>query len=364
MSSTFEFFNNPIMPGQPPQYMSQNVAPVQQQYPAQVYNPAPPTPTISSSGSGLGLGFKIVPDEASENLGMMVPNHIDVPATTTPKKKGRPRKVEAGTETGDIIRADGVIEDQSAAYTYSQTTMMLQETVQQIDMLASEIKEELDNVRLSRTMRNKHNTMVGLASSLGKILETKVSAISQINNSISKANDLDYKREKDRKASEANAAADDRYIMDMYNAFIKNPMQNAPGANILGPSMLDTTIIGGSNPQSTGIIRSDIGTMPENGIRDNGYLNYLSNLTPEQNMMFYEANPNVKTVVVYDAATGNKFFQVMDVSTGQVIPNVPVMDNRFMEDTFLDLKNKIAKNNNLHESYPIVVINEGITREY
>ena len=54
----------------------------------------------------------------------------------------------------------------------------------------------------------------------------------------------------------------------------------------------------------------------------------------------------------------------MDVSTGQVIPNVPVMDNRFMEDTFLDLKNKIAKNNNLHESYPIVVINEGITKEY
>lgn len=359
MSSTFEFMSNPIIPGQPPQYMPQNIAPVQQQYPAQVYNPAPPTPSISSGG----LGFKIVPDETTENLGMMVPNHIDMPAPS-PKKPRKPRKVEGGTETGDIIRVEGTIEDQSALYTYSQTTMMLHETVQQIDMLASEIKEELDNVRLSRTMRNKHNTMVGLATSLGKILDTKVSAITQINNSISKANDLDYKREKDRKASEANAAADDRYIMDMYNAFIKNPMQNAPGANILGPSMIDTTIIGGSSPQSTGIIRSDIGTMPENGIRDAGYLNYLSNMTPEQNMMFYESNPNVKTVVVYDASTGNKFFQVMDISTKQVIPNVPVMDNRFMEDTFLDLKNRIAKNNNLHESYPIIVINEGITREY
>lgn len=361
MSSTFEFMNNPIVPGQQMSQNPQQVSPAPQMYPAQVYNPQPQAPVPSVSSGGLGLGFKIVPDDTSEELGMMVPNPVDMPAPV--KKRGRPRKIEAGTETGEIIKAEGVVEDQSALYTYGQTTMMLHETVQQIDMLASEIKEELDNVRLSRTMRNKHNTMVGLATSLGKILETKVSAISQINSSISKANDLDYKREKDRKASEANAAADDRYIMDMYNAFIKNPMNNAPGANILGPSMIDSTIIGGSSPQSTGIIRADIGN-DNGGLRDAGYLNYLSNVTPEQNMMFYEQNPNVKTVVVYDASTGNKFFQVMDISTGQVIPNVPVMDNRFMEDTFLDLKNKIAKNNNLHESYPIVVINEGITKEY
>ena len=225
-------------------------------------------------------------------------------------------------------------------------------------MIAGEVKTELDAGRLSKTYRNKYNTMVGLVQGLSKILETKVSAISQINNSISKANDLDYKREKDRKAMEANAAADDKYIMDLYSSFIKNPMGNTQ-QDVLGPNITSSTLLGNN------IIRADVPNSNNDGtIPDAGYLNYLSNITPEQNMMFYENNPNVKTVVVYDASNGNKFFQVMDISTNQVIPNVPVLDNRFLEDTYIDIKNKIAKNTNLRQSYPVIVINEGVTSEY
>ena len=80
--------------------------------------------------------------------------------------------------------------------------------------------------------------------------------------------------------------------------------------------------------------------------------------------MRYESNPNVKQVVVFDAATGNRFFQMMDVSNGNVIPNVPVYDAMFLEDTTLDLKTKIAKNINLNETFPIIVINEGVTDQY
>ena len=81
-------------------------------------------------------------------------------------------------------------------------------------------------------------------------------------------------------------------------------------------------------------------------------------------MMRYENNPNIKQVVVFDAATGNKFFQMMDMSNGTVVPNVPVYDQMFMEDTTLDLNTKIAKNINLNETFPIVVINEGVTSQY
>ena len=55
---------------------------------------------------------------------------------------------------------------------------------------------------------------------------------------------------------------------------------------------------------------------------------------------------------------------MMDVVTGAVIPNVPVYDPMFLEDTTLDLKNKIAKNINLNETFPIIVINEGVTQQY
>ena len=52
------------------------------------------------------------------------------------------------------------------------------------------------------------------------------------------------------------------------------------------------------------------------------------------------------------------------MATGQPVPNVPVLDNRFMEDTTIDLRTKTAKNNNLHEVYPVIVINNDITKEY
>ena len=93
-------------------------------------------------------------------------------------------------------------------------------------------------------------------------------------------------------------------------------------------------------------------------------MSYVSNLTPEQNLMRYENNPNIKQVVVYDASTGNKFFQMMDMSTGEAIPNVPVYDDLIMQDTTLDLANGIAKNLNLRESFPIVQINNNVTSQY
>lgn len=358
--STFEFMNNPIMPGQPsgPVNQAQYQRPYtnyQQQGIGSAYVPQqPPIPPMKSDGKGLGLGFTVIPDEEVPDNGMILKDQlVKIPEPETKPRRGRPRKNDK-----EIVK--GTVEDTSALYTYTQTTNMLHETVQQLDMVASEIKNELDAVRLSKTYKNKYNTVVGLAGSLGKLLETKVSAISQINNSISKANELDYKREKDRKTAEAAAGADDKYLMDLYNAFITNPNANSTAS--LGPNMITTTVHNMESP----IIRSNIVSANSQNARmeDAGYLNYMSNLTPEQNMMYYESNPNIKTVVVYDAATGNKFFQVMDVSSGQVVPNVPVRDQSFMEDTVLDIKNKIARNNNLHETYPIIMINENIANEY
>lgn len=373
--SNFEFISNPIIPGQmmtpqPQQYMGnsmvqQYMMPQQQQIPLSamtpVVQPQPiAVPKDDSVTIGNSYGFSIIPDNTQPTNILSVPIDIPDDNQVTSKRRGRKKKDDdVGEVNGaDIVRVENseVVEDVPTIYSYMQTTHMLQETLQQVDMIAGELKEELDSARLNRTLKNKHNYIVGLSANISGLLGTKIQVIREINSAISKSNEMDYKKEKDRRAADG-AQNDDKYIMDMYTSFIRNPMGQD---NRLAPNAIDSAVanIGGS-----GIIRSPLQAAQE-GITDIGYLNYLNRLTPEQNMMFYEQNPNVKTVVVFDASTGNKFFQVMDMSTGQVVPNVPVMDNRFMEDTYIDVKNKVATNNNLHESYPVVVINEGVTAEY
>ena len=153
---------------------------------------------------------------------------------------------------------------------------------------------------------------------------------------------------------------DDKYIADLYKSFITNPNMQATH-----PDMPQVPMINQGSMMGSGIIRANVDNSGNLAGGDQAYLNYMSNLTPEQNMMIYEQNPNVKQVVVFDHATGNKFFQMMDMSTGQVIPNLPVYDQDFMQDTTLDLSKGIAKNLNLNETFPIVQINqESVMNQY
>ena len=92
--------------------------------------------------------------------------------------------------------------------------------------------------------------------------------------------------------------------------------------------------------------------------------NYVPEMTSSQNMMRLEHNPNIKTVVVYDASTGCKYFDVIDKMTGQPIPNVERPDAMFLEDTNIDLRNNIARNNNLDKTYDLVIMNNNVFNEY
>ena len=303
------------------------------------------TPEITTSGSGIHFNIK---DESHDTL---VP--IDTPVIEEKKKRGRPRKVE----TGAIIRSDnskeklsGTVEDTPTEYTYTETSNMLRQTLTEIDALNGELVQEFSNVKHNKYMKNKYNTLVGLSENIGSLLNTKISAIRELNSSITKSNDMDFKKMKELRAVQQNMN-DDKYITDLYQSFIANSGQMQKQMNL--PPMDQSTTFGSS------IIRAT-----PNGSNDVGYMSYMANMSPEQNLMQYERNPNVKQVVVFDASTGAKYFQYMDTATGQAIPNMPVYDQMMMEDTTLDIKNKIAKNNNLHETFPIVVINEGVTAQY
>ena len=77
------------------------------------------------------------------------------------------------------------------------------------------------------------------------------------------------------------------------------------------------------------------------------------------------ANPNIQQVVVHNRATGQSYFEIMDMSTMTPVPNTDKYDNSFLEDTHMDFTNNIATNVNLGESYPIVQIGgDPILKEY
>ena len=369
-------FNNPGIPMeiyQNPGISQQQQMPMQMNY-YQQQQPIPPmfSPEIANFVPPV---VTMDPPDGSEKKSLFTivdsgpSNPIEIPGTSEPeptnkRKRSRSKKestkdivVSGSKGPSEVEKTNGIVEDSPTAYTYMETTGLLRETLGQIDALNGELVQEFQNVRQNRTMKNKYNVMVGISENIGALIGNRIQAIREINNSITKANDLDYKKLKDMKAAQS-VMNDDKYIADVYQAMISNPA-NLPATNNLPP--VDPSIFG------SGIVRANItdpAALAGNIPMDIGYLNYMSNLTPEQNLMRYENNPNVKQVVVYDAATNNKFFQMMDISTGEVIPNVPVYDQNIMEDTTLDVDHMIAKNINLNETFPIVMINNDITSQY
>lgn len=368
---SFDLYNAPMYNNQglpvrggtmSPSFSNPNVQIMQQQMMGQQMYPPQPhvnmasfeTPKIVTSGRKLFTPAKGTKDEVVVPVDPTIPDVEKKRAPRTRKESGSNEIVRAGSSL-PAEKVDGDIIETPTIYSYMETNGLLRETLGQIDSLNAELMQEFNNVRHSRTMKNKYNVLVGLSENVGSLINNRISVIKEINSTITKSNDVDYKKDKDRRLANANQD-DDKYIADLYKSFIQNPMTNPIQPQL---PQIDPSVFG------SGIVRADIRTdNNNNNIVDANYLNYLSNLTPEQNLMRYEGNGNVKQVVVYDAATGNRFFQVMDLSTGQVIPNVPTYDQMFMEDTTIDLRTKTAKNINLNETFHLVVINEGVTSQY
>ena len=89
---------------------------------------------------------------------------------------------------------------------------------------------------------------------------------------------------------------------------------------------------------------------------DPGFEVWKQNMSPEQNRMIMEQkNPNIQTVVVYDQTTNNKYFDVIDRTTGQSIPNMPKPDPYLLADTYPNINNMTARNSNIDTVYPLVL---------
>lgn len=316
------------------------------------------TPKITTGDDSLYHFRPTVETTATKATSIKVDRDVaDMEKLDKKRKSEKSSKVESTNlpvVTGETLPPanKGEIVEAPTAYTYMETTGMLRETLGQTDSLNSELMQEFASVRHNRTMKNKYNVLVGLSENVATLLNTKVSIIKEINSSISKSNEMDYKKAKDIKAAQAGVD-DDKYIADLYKSFMSNPQSNPmtqmPVMPNVDPSLFGSGVVRAAMPVGTAA-----GGMPI----DTSYVNYQSNITPEQRLWMYESMPEVQEVLVFDDATGNKFFTYMNTVTGEVLSQLPATSIDIIDDIVIDRDRRIARSNNLNKQWPLYIVNE------
>lgn len=278
----------------------------------------------------------------------------DADIESAPRKRGRPRKTEAekmmkanAKEVDQALAGDISFANTNVPYakSFEKTNAMLESSVYQIDTLSTEVHKELENVRNSKTLKGRYTYISDLTSTASALMSTKISAIREMNSVIQQSHKLDLDRIKALKVDQG-AQSDEAQIQAMYNAYINTPISS--GYNPLAFDTQSAMMMGdGSNNM---IKATDVGVT-------SGYDSYVSNITPEQNRMLLENDPNIKTVVVYDQSNpNNRYFDVIDSRTGQSVPNYPRPDPIFLEETTINPMTGLARNVNIDATWPVVVI--------
>lgn len=308
--------------------------------------------TFGSLSSDKGVSMDdISPIGDSLQIGDIKPKRGRPAGSTNKKKMSDGNEIVLADDTQEQGNIPMYQSNQSYIDSFGETNNLLRGSIAQIDQLQGEIKGELDIIRGSKTLKRKYDYLAALSSTSGTLMGTKISAIKEINKVISDSHNLDLKRMKDLRMNDVSGGDDDKKIMDMYQAFVSTPV--GTGGGFMGPNITDMTMMTGVN----NMVRADLGGQ-------DSYETYTQNISPSQNMMRLEQSQDVKTVVVYDASTGRRWFDVMNVRTGESVPNVNTPDPMFLEDTNLDMRNNIARNTNLDITYPLIVLNNSNLSEY
>ena len=254
------------------------------------------------------------------------------------KKRGRPKKHEAGEMIPVASdRPLNLMESKTPFIeTYKENQQMLKDTINGIDALASQISQDLQAVRSSRALKRKYDYVCELSSTIGSLVNNRITAIREINNTITQAHKLEMDRSKQVKAAQAGMD-DDKAIMDMYRAFVNTPVGSIPGMPT--PMNIPSTAL--NNPMNATPLQ-DPNTVFTN--EDIGYQQFLQTPSPELNAIQQEQNPNIKPVVMYNQETGEMFFDVQDVVTGQSYPNIQPPPMELIGGLKPDLQNGVAKN--------------------
>ena len=296
-----------------------------------------------------------------DNIGFDISAFVSNDKGTAPINMDKPKKRSAVKSSKTVIVDPSVsnylenpvpgasVAEIDYAKSYGETTALIRGAIAQVDQLNAEIKGDIDTVRASKTLKNKYTYLTNLTSTAGGLLSTRISAIKELSSVVTQAHRLELERYKALKL-DSKEDTDDKRMMDIYSAFV-----NTPVGNYVAPSMQDLTL--GVNAPNAVI--NSVEMVAANA-------NPQGALTPEQNRMRMESNHNIQVVVRYDQSTGQRSFDVIDKNTGASVPNYPRPDNFLLEDTTIDIHSGIARNRNINEVWPLMLVgaNSGYINEY
>ena len=255
---------------------------------------------------------------------------------------------------------------------YADNSKLLYGTIAQTEMIYNNIEDELNHFRTNRTyggkMRLQH--MSNFMNTQVTVLNTKIAAVRELNSTRNKINDLVLKREQQLK--DVKDENSDKVITDAYYALLNAPRYGLPtvgqalapqsintGVNLSG-NIIETASVG-SGVAPTTVSMTDIVPAAGNNIipagnEDQSFNDYIGNLTPVQRKMISEKDPNIQTVVIYNQATGTKYFDVVNVQTGQSVPGIQRPGEFLLDDMRIDQRNGRAVNSNANMSFPLVIV--------
>lgn len=285
-----------------------------------------------------------------------------------PSKKrgpGRPSKNSSANQYTDIVTVDNKKKERSLDKQYEKgyldNAKLLYTAIAQTDTIYSDINEELNKYRGNRSYggRNRMMSMSNFMNTQTELINTKISAVKELNSIRSKINDLVMKKEQLLKDTGDDNS--DKAVMDAYYALVNAPRYGLPTVHqALAPASINTGInLQGNVVPSTGIVTSTADTASE----EQSFAAYKSNLDPVKQKMIADKDPNIKTVVVYDQHTGNKYFDVVNVQTGLSIPGIQRPADFLLNDMKIDMRNGVATNSNTNMVFPLVIVGTRVADE-
>lgn len=309
----------------------------------------------NKTDEGFGFSVQDLVQQGDENITIVTEDPV-------PKRRGpgRPSKNSDANTYTDIVVADrGGKKEKSLEKQYEKgyldNAKLLYGAIAQSENVYQDINEELIKFRSNKSYggRNRMDTMSNFMNTQVSLINTKITAVRELNNIRSKINDLVMKKEQQLKdTGEDNS---DKAVMDAYYALVNAQSYGLPAfQRPLSNTSINTGInLKGTPVQSTGIITA---TVQNQDNVDNSFQEYQNNLDPTRKRMIVDKDPNVKTVVVYDQNSGNKYFDVINVSTGTSIPGVERPAEFLLDNMRVDINNGIAVNSNANMTFPLVII--------
>lgn len=266
-----------------------------------------------------------------------------------PKRKYTKKEKDGSITVAEVLESNSPVKSQYDA-AFEDTNVELRKAIAQTDILINEIKEDIDKIRASSTIKNKYTYTTNLTTSQSNLIATKIQAIRELNNSKTTALKMELDRQKLFK-EDASKQDDNMRIMDLYNAFVNAPV-GTYNPNPM-PSMIDLTA------SATGGAGGDIKFTGVDIDTDDPKM-----LSQQQIAMRASEDRNLKTIVRYNAETGVRMFDVINAQTGESVAGIERPDSFLLQDTTLDIQNRIAKNRNIGANWDLIIEGNTALDEY